>query len=243
MSRDDAAPAGGGASPKDGSPSDGVARTQSFYTQWAGLYDLLARRTPHIQDLRGVAVDALSLRSGETVVEMGCGTGANLSHFRDRVGPDGTVVGVDFSPGMLARAKQTVDSAGWENVHVVRGDAARHPVETADAVFASFVVGMLSDSAGVVHDWASFVGAGGRLALMDLARSTRPVARPLNAMFRGLVLASSPPGTRHSYDSSPTVVLDRRVAAAHRALRECCDEVTYSTHALGFVRISGGRVR
>ncbi|WP_233745491.1 class I SAM-dependent methyltransferase [Halobacterium bonnevillei] len=54
-------------------------------------------------------------------VDLGCGTGANLRHLRDRVGPTGTVVGVDLTPGMLARAESRVERAGWQNVHLVPG--------------------------------------------------------------------------------------------------------------------------
>ena len=82
----------------------------------------------------------------------------------------------------------------------------------------------------------------GRVALLDLARSTRRVGRPLNAAFRAFVLASSPPGTRERHGGSPGGVLDRRVAAAHRTLFDRCSGVEHSTHALGFVRLSSGTV-
>ncbi|MFB6154937.1 MAG: class I SAM-dependent methyltransferase [Haloferacaceae archaeon] len=222
--------------------SDDVARTQQFYSRWARFYDLLATRAPLVQSLREAVVDALDPAPGDAVVEMGCGTGANFQHLRERVGPGGTVVGVDFSPGMLARARERVAAEGWENVHVVRGDAARPPVEEADAVLATFVVGMLPDPATAVGDWADLVGRGGRLALLDLARSTGTAGRPLNGLFRLAVLATSPPGTRRRHARSPTAVLDRRTVAAHRRLDARCGDVTFETRALGFVRVSGGRV-
>jgi ubiquinone/menaquinone biosynthesis C-methylase UbiE len=223
-------------------PPDGVTATQQFYTRWAGLYDALATRTPGIGSLRARAADRLAPERGDTVVEMGCGTGANLRHLRERVGPEGTVIGVDFTPGMVATARQRIDSECWQNVHVVRGDATRPPVAVADALLSSFVVGMLGDPDEAVADWTDLVGAGGRVALLDLARSTRPVGAPLNAVFRAFVLASSPPGTSERHGGSPGGVLDRRVAAAHRTLFDRCVGVEHSTHALGFVRLSSGTV-
>lgn len=215
--------------------------TQEFYTRWARLYDLIARQTPHVQDVRAAAVDALAPGPGDVVVEMGCGTGANFPHLRERVGPTGAVVGVDFTPGMVRTARRGVREAGWENVHVVRGDATRPPVADVDAVLSTFVSGMLADPAAAVRDWADLVGPGGRLGLLDLARSTAPAGAPLNALFRLLVRAGAPPGTRGSV-RSPTAALDRRVADAHRALHDRCADGSYETRALGFARISGGTV-
>jgi len=221
---------------------DPVGPTQEFYTRWARLYDLLAVGTPGIGSLRAAAVDHLAPQPGETVVEMGCGTGANLPLLRDQVGPNGRVIGVDFSPGVLAVAAERVDRPGWENVHVLRGDGTQPPVNGAvDAVFASLVVGMVDDPAAVIDQWADLVGAGGRIGLLDLARSTKPIARPLNGLFRRFVTLANPRSVRQS--TSPLSTLDRRVAAAHRRLDERCYDSQYETHALGFARLSAGTVR
>ena len=218
----------------------GVATTQAFYSRWARLYDTIARRTPGVGSLRERAATRLDPPTGGVVVDMGCGTGANLPYFRDRVGPAGRVVGVDFTPGVLAVARDAlVDVPG---VGVVRGDATRPPVADADAVFASFVSGMLSDPVAAVRTWADIAGPGGRLGLLDLARSTRPVGRPLNAAFTLLVRATSPPGTRSQLTTSPADLLDRRVVAAHTTLADCCHDVEHGTAALGYARLTVGTV-
>ncbi|WP_224447604.1 class I SAM-dependent methyltransferase [Haloprofundus salilacus] len=219
----------------------GAANAQEFYTRWARLYDALATYGPGVATLRERTAAALDPRPGDTVVEMGCGTGANFAFLRERVGSSGTVVGVDFSPGMLAVARDRVAREGWENVHVVRADAATPPIRDSDAIVASFVSGMLADPAAVVNEWSELVGPGGRLALLDLARSTRPACRPLNALFHGLVFAGMP-SKRPADLSAATDVLDRRVVAAQRALRERCADASYSTHALGFARLGAGTV-
>lgn len=224
--------------------AEGVAATQRFYARWAGMYDVLASHTPGLGGLRERTITRLAPSRGETVVEMGCGTGSNFPYLRERVGEEGTVVGVDLTSGMLVPARGRIEREGWENVHVVAGDATRPPVATdgVDAVFASFVSGMLDDPAATVRTWADFVGEGGRLALLDLARSTRPAGRPLNALFRGLVVAGLPSKRRGVLRDAPQV-LDDRVVAAHCALHDVCEEVHYSTHALGFARLSTGTVK
>ncbi|WP_173862771.1 class I SAM-dependent methyltransferase [Salinigranum rubrum] len=227
-------------------PDGGVATTQDFYSRWARLYDTIARRSPGVQSLRERAADRLAPPAGGVVVDMGCGTGANLPFLSGQVGPEGRVLGVDFTPGVLAVARDRLstlpDTGPGAPVGVVRGDATRPPVRDADAVFASFVSGMLADPADAVDHWADVVGPGGRLGLLDLARSTHPLGRPLNGLFRAVVRGTSPPGTRSRVSTSPAALLDRRVVAAHRALFDRCVDVEHETHALGYARLTAGTV-
>ncbi|ATW87894.1 methyltransferase family protein [Halohasta litchfieldiae] len=222
--------------------SEPIGPTQQFYTRWARLYDLVAVQTPGIGSIRTAAVDLLDPQPGDTVVEMGCGSGANLSLLRDRVGPEGRVIGVDVSPGVLSVARKRVDRNGWTNVHIVRSDATQPPVDSADVdcLFASLVVAMFDAPAGVVDDWAELVGPGGRLGLMDLARSSHPRARVLNGLFRRFVTYANPRSVRQS--TAPLSTLDRRVAAAHKRLHERCSDAQSETRALGFARLSAGTV-
>jgi len=221
--------------------SDPIGPTQQFYTRWAWLYDFVAVNTPGIGAIRRAAVDRLDPQPGDSVVEMGCGSGANLPILRERVGSEGRVIGVDMSPGVLQVARNRISRHGWENVHVVRADATKPPLnEGVDCVFASLVVGMFDDSPAVVDGWADLVGSGGRLGLLDLARSSRRSARPFNGLFRQFVTYANPQSVRES--DEPLGLLDRRVAAAHRRLGERCSDAQYDTRGLGFARLSGGTV-
>ncbi|ELZ86572.1 alkanonic acid methyltransferase [Haloferax elongans ATCC BAA-1513] len=212
---------------------------QSFYTRWARLYDTLARRAPGVGTVRSEAADALDLSPGDTVVEMGCGTGANLPYLAERVGTDGTVVGVDFSPGVLDVARERVRD--YPNVHLVRADATQPPLADPDAILATFVSGMFDDPAAVVSSWADLVGPGGRLCLVDLAETTDSTWRVLNPVFRALVRITAPPGTR-TMRGSPTAMLDERLVSAHRSLESRCRVTHRATHVFGFARVRAGVV-
>ena len=219
-----------------------LSTARAFYGRWARLYDVIAT-FPGVGSWREAAAQSLDLSAGDTVIEMGCGTGANLPYFRERVGPDGTVVGVDFTRGMLDRAATRIAREGWANVHLVHGDATRPPIEgPVDAVLAGFVVGMLADPAGAVGDWLDLIAPGGRIALLDAARSSRASARPLDAAFRLFVAASTPPATQLRYANPPWESLDERVAAARRLLADRTVDHTHETFGLGFVRLSSGRL-
>jgi SAM-dependent methyltransferase len=218
---------------------DRAAAAQTFYSRWAPGYDRLATHAPGVRRLRTALVDALDLAPGDTVVDVGCGTGATLPYLRERVGTEGTVVGIDFAPGAVSRARNRIEREGWTNVTVCRGDATRLPLRSADALAASFLMGMLPDPAATVADWLDDLNPD-HIALLDLARSHRLPGRPLNPFFRLAVRASAPPGTTDHHGESPTAVLDRRVAAAHRTVLESCPAATHETRAGGFAYLSAG---
>lgn len=215
-------------------------RADAFYSRWARLYDLVARWTPGIRHVRQQAVDHLDPAVGETMIDMGCGTGPNFRPLRDRVGAAGTIVGVDVAGGALARAAGTIDRAGWANVHVIRADATCPPVASADAVIAGFVLGMFEDPASAVDDWCDLVGPGGRVALLHFAPRERGDAPLGNLLLRGIILASTP--GRRQLGGDAMALLKRRVAAGHDALDSRSRDIERSTHWGGIVQLRVGTI-
>jgi len=218
---------------------DAVTETQSFYGRWAGLYDAIAT-VPGVGSWRRRAADALRLDRGDTVVEMGCGTGANLPLLRERVGPEGTVVGLDVTRELLVRARERVEREGWENVHLLQADATQPPIEgPVDAVLGTFVVGMFPDPAGAVTDWCGLC-PGGRVALLNFQRSDRLLARPLNIAFEGFVWVSAPAWAIPA--EWPTTAFQRRVSAARTALAARTVDRRYETFGGGYLGLVAGSV-
>ncbi|TKR25728.1 class I SAM-dependent methyltransferase [Natronomonas salsuginis] len=214
-----------------------------FYGRWAGLYDRLAT-APGVARWRRAAAERTATE-GDVVVEMGCGTGANLPYLGDRVGPDGYVIGVDIARPLLDRARDRVD--GYDNVAVVRGDATVPPIARVDAVLATFVCGLLSDPAGVVDRWCKVIGpGGGRVAVLDATTSDDPRGRPLNPLFRAFVAAGAPDGGLGDVLSAPFGRFDepltRRVEASRTALADRTVDRTFETFGLGFVGLFAGTV-
>lgn len=218
--------------------------TQTFYGRWARLYDRLAT-APGIRSWRARTAEALAIESGETVVEMGVGTGANLPHLRERVGASGRVIGIDLTHGMLDVAAARIQEAGWQNVHVIRADARAAPIHPGvDAVLASFVVGMFAEPGTVVDGWLEHLAPGGRLALLDAGRSDRSLVRPLNLAFRAFVRLTTPGdgATAGGPRPSPTDRLEARIEAAGAAVADGTVTNHEARLAGGFVRLRWGRV-
>lgn len=215
----------------------------AFYTAFARLYDRLAR-APGVGRVRRRVARALAPPPGATVLDLGCGTGANAAPLCRAVGPAGRYVGVDFAPGVLrvARRRLRRRQPAWrDRATFLRGDATRPPVdaERVDAACATFLVGMLREPAAAVRTWGRLVGAGGRLALANLERTTAPLARPLNPLFRVAVRAGAPGDA----DGSAVERLERRVAAAHAELTRITTATVRTRGTLGFLRLTAGSVR
>ena len=171
-------------------PRNGSAeRSRRLYDWWAervSLYGVVSRLS---RPLREAAVDALGLTGGETVLDVGCGPGTNFGLLCDAVGPDGRVVGIDHSRGMVARARERVRASGLENATVVRADATRLPVADGrvDAAVATLALTAMPDSGAVVRDVRRMLAPDGRFAVMDatLGREDHPLAaRLLGPVYR-----------------------------------------------------------
>lgn len=218
---------------------------ETFYGRWARLYDAIATG-PGVGAWRAAAADALDLSPGDTVVEVGCGTGANAPYLRQRVGPKGQVVGVDLTRPLLDRGRERVARRGWTNVHFVHGDAREPPIDRVDAVLATFLVGLLPDPEGAVETWCDLTT--GRVALLDATSSTRPVGRPLNPLFGAFVSAGAPADSlgetlgRLPESRAARRRLDERVQESRRALVRRTTERRYETFGLDFVGLLSGQV-
>jgi ubiquinone/menaquinone biosynthesis C-methylase UbiE len=218
-----------------------------FYGRWADVYDRIAT-APGVGRWRRAAAVAVA-SPGDTVVEMGCGTGANLPYLRERVGPEGRVIGLDITPQLLARARTR--AVEYDNVEVLRADATRPPFgvgdDGIDAIVGSFVCGMFEDPASVVDDWCDVVGAGGRVGILEATATDESLGRPLNPLFRAFT-AIGAPGTgardvlRVPFGDIDTA-LSERVGAAQGVLADRTVERRHETFALGFVDLLSGRVR
>ena len=115
-----------------------VRRTSRWAGRQPAYYDHARsynRDTSMFQPFRRAVVEALPLRRGQVVLDAGCGTGLCLGWLRERVGPVGTVVGIEESPEMAAVACEHIAHEGWRNVTVVLSSAEyARPDVTADAV-------------------------------------------------------------------------------------------------------------
>ena len=117
---------------------------------------------------RALVHEALNAQPGERILDVGCGPGFYVAETLDRVGPDGSVVGVDPSAAMLAISGKRV--AGRENVELREGAATPLPVDDAsfDAALSVQVFEYIADTAAALAELHRVVRPGGRVLIWDV---------------------------------------------------------------------------
>lgn len=145
------------------------------YDTLSSGYELIADRAERRARERGLA--ALQVRPGESVLEIGAGTGRALVRLSSAAGATGLVCGLDASTGMLRLARRRL-AAGPRRVHLLQADARALPCQAASfaAVFMSFTLELFDDRGiGVVlEETKRVLRAGGRVVIVCLATTPRP---------------------------------------------------------------------
>ena len=134
------------------------------------LFDAFSWLGFNITGWRKQAVAKLELKPGDTVVDIGCGTGLNFGLLYEAVGPSGRIIGVDLSEGMLAEARNTADTNHWENVTLVCADACQYEFPVGvNAVLSTYALILVPDPVLVVTNAVKTLVPGGRLVILDMA--------------------------------------------------------------------------
>jgi len=196
----------------------------------AGRYDLLNRVLSGGVDRgwRARTVAAAGPLEGRRVVDVCCGTG-DLALAFARAGAD--VVGVDFTPEMLQRARPKLDPRTRRGL-VVQGDALRLPIADACADVCSVAFGIrnLADPDGGLREMARVLRPGGRLLVLEFSPPPRGVVGAAYRFYSASVLPCI--GGLVSGDAEAYRYLPRTVAAwpgpaefqtrlEHAGLRQC----------------------
>lgn len=146
----------------------------------ADRYDLMNRvmTLGRDQRWRGQAVEVANLALGGAALDVATGTGDLAFLLRERVGPEGRVVGVDFTPEMLRLARKKAASRGL-SVSFEEGDAENLRFATASfqAVTCAFGVRNFENRERGVREMARVTAPGGRVVILELTPPRNPLAR------------------------------------------------------------------
>ena len=162
------------------------AGPQPAYSEDACSYD---HKTAAFHRYRRAIVDALPVGRGRVVLDVGCGTGLCSGMLREKVGPDGHVVGIEDSPEMAAVAREQIAGEGWRNVTVVQAPAEDAQIAaTADAALFCAVHDILQSPDAVrnilsrLRPGAPVAAGGGKWAAPWMVAVNLPV-RMLHAPY------------------------------------------------------------
>lgn len=113
---------------------------------------------------------ANAIRPGDTVLDIGSGSGTDVLYASLKVGTRGKVFGLDITPAMIAKARGNIERMGAKNVQILEGDATRIPLPDAhvDVVTSNGVLNLVPDKAAAFQEIYRVLRPGGRLQLADI---------------------------------------------------------------------------
>jgi ubiquinone/menaquinone biosynthesis C-methylase UbiE len=184
--------------------SSGSVSLVSLYRKRAKWYDrdtlLLYLAGFRHWAYRKRAIQSLALNQGDTVVDLGCGTGLNFSLLQERVGPRGRIIGVDLTDAMLVEAEARIAAHGWSNVELVKSDVAVYAFPSAsDGILSTFALTLVPEFDVVVRHGASALLPEKRFVILDFKRpsgwfmnkAAPALARLLTGPFGGAIEMAS----------------------------------------------------
>ena len=136
---------------------------------WAGVFESADRAKWQKPD---EVVRALDLKPGQTVIDIGAGTGYFTRRFAKAVGPSGAVIGLDVEPGMVDYMKADAKKLGLQNYHarVVKADDPELSPNSADVIFFCDTLHHVDDRLAYLRKLAPALKPGGRIAVVDFKK-------------------------------------------------------------------------
>lgn len=156
-----------------------LGRVRRRYRRLAPVYERTLGDRWLYAAARRRAIELLRLAPGATVVDIACGTGLNFPLIEERIGPSGTLIGVDLTAEMLRRAGARVQRSGWSNVTLIQHDATsltRDRLEQAralptgrriDAVLCTLGFSVIPQPEEAWQAMLALLRPGGAAAVMD----------------------------------------------------------------------------
>ena len=110
------------------------------------------------------------MQTGDTVLDIGSGSGTDVLYAALKVGPKGTVYGLDITPAMIAKARTNIAKTGARNVQILEGDATKIPLpdESVEVVTSNGVLNLVPDKPAAFQEIFRVLKRGGHLQLADI---------------------------------------------------------------------------
>jgi len=139
----------------------------------------------------GLPTQFAKIKKGDVVVDLGSGAGNDCFIARSETGETGKVIGIDFTPAMIEKARANAEKLGFHNVEFRQGDIEKMPITSniADVIVSNCVLNLVPDKNAVIKEIYRVLKAGGHFSISDviLVGSLPDALRKDAEMYAGCV--------------------------------------------------------
>jgi arsenite methyltransferase len=118
----------------------------------------------------GLPTQFAKIKAGDVVIDLGSGAGNDAFIARNETGETGKVIGIDFTPAMIEKARQNNEVRGFNNVEFRQGDIEKMPVSSAaaDVIVSNCVLNLVPNKDAVIKEIYRVLKPGGHFSISDI---------------------------------------------------------------------------
>jgi SAM-dependent methyltransferase len=139
----------------------------------------------------GLPTEFAKIKKGDVVIDLGSGAGNDAFIAANETGPEGKVIGIDFTPAMIEKARYNAAVRGVQHVEFIQGDIENMPIPStiADVIVSNCVLNLVPDKNAVIKEMFRVLKFGGHFSISDIVlEGTLPASiREAAEMYAGCV--------------------------------------------------------